>query len=187
MTTTSSEDGYSLMSWYEITSGRDLMQGDIIPSIGVPIPAGSPEEFSSSAHPPIEVVDIDVVVMSQSCDLEQGKTDWVVVAQYSDWREVSDGQGRGRRIDMQKQIRRGRVPHFALLREDPMLPWSVIDFRRLFTLPLDYLQTHANSLGDRLRMISPYREDVAQAFARYFMRVALPIDPVEFDSWEPPS
>lgn len=174
------------MTWFELTTGPALMQGDLIPSIGIPIPAGSAEEFAASDDPPIEVIEMDVVVMSQSCDLEQDKTEWVVVAQYAPWKDMAVGMGRNRRLDMQKQIRRGRVPHYALLREDAQLEWSVVDFRRLFTLPIGYLQTHAAGLGDRLRMLSPYREDIAQAFARYFMRVALPIDPVEFDIWDPP-
>ena len=34
----------------------------------------------------------------------------------------------------------------------------------------------ARRLGNRLRLCPPYREHLAQSFARFFMRVGLPID-----------
>ena len=34
----------------------------------------------------------------------------------------------------------------------------------------------AASQGPRLRLNPPYREHLAQAFARFFMRVGLPVD-----------
>lgn len=174
------------MSWYFSIAAADLMQGDLLPALDIPVPVGTPAEFTASEHPPIEVITSDVIVLSQSCDLAQGKTDWVTVAQYERWELVSVGMGTNKRRSLQKQIRRGSVPHWALLNEDsPGLPWSIVDFRRLFTLPRAYLEAHAGAIGPRLRMHSPYREDVAQAFARYFMRVALPEDPVQFDDWDP--
>jgi hypothetical protein len=35
---------------------------------------------------------------------------------------------------------------------------------------------HVEKLGNRLRLCPPYREHLAQAFARFFMRVGLPSD-----------
>jgi hypothetical protein len=34
----------------------------------------------------------------------------------------------------------------------------------------------AHQMGDRLRLLPPYREHLSQAFARLFMRVGLPAD-----------
>jgi hypothetical protein len=53
---------------------------------------------------------------------------------------------------------------------------AVVDFRRVYSLPLDYLREFATETGDRIRLLPPYREHLAQAFARFFMRVGLPID-----------
>ena len=51
----------------------------------------------------------------------------------------------------------------------------VVEFHRLHSLPIDYLRQRAiRSL--RLRLMPPYREHLSQAFARYFMRVGLPLD-----------
>lgn len=55
-------------------------------------------------------------------------------------------------------------------------PWSIVDFRSLFVRPRELVTAHARSVGSRLRLDSPYREHLAQAFARYVMRVGLPHD-----------
>ena len=51
----------------------------------------------------------------------------------------------------------------------------VVSFRQIYSVPLDYLRERAKQ-RPRLRLLPPYREQLAQAFARYFMRVGLPID-----------
>jgi hypothetical protein len=51
----------------------------------------------------------------------------------------------------------------------------VVDFRSLFTLPLSFLREQAKS-AKRVRLFPPYREHLSQAFARFFMRVGLPVD-----------
>jgi hypothetical protein len=45
----------------------------------------------------------------------------------------------------------------------------------------DLVVTVPPDLGPRLRLRSPYREHLAQAFARYFMRVGLPHDARAFE------
>jgi len=57
----------------------------------------------------------------------------------------------------------------------------VVDFHRLFTLPKAFVSWFAASSGPRLRLRSPYREHLAQAFARYFMRVGLPNEARAFE------
>jgi hypothetical protein len=50
----------------------------------------------------------------------------------------------------------------------------VVDFRQIISLPFAYLSRHAEQLGPRWRLQSPYLEHFSQAFARFFMRVGLP-------------
>ena len=52
----------------------------------------------------------------------------------------------------------------------------VVDFCSVFTLPLVFLREQARSSAKRLRLLPPYREHLSQAFARFFMRVGLPVD-----------
>jgi len=52
----------------------------------------------------------------------------------------------------------------------------VVDFRRLHSLPVSFVRRRAENAGARLRLLPPYREHLSQAFARFFMRVGLPVD-----------
>ena len=52
----------------------------------------------------------------------------------------------------------------------------VVDFRQIFSLPVAYLKRHADQVSHRWRLQSPYLEHFSQAFARFFMRVGLPVD-----------
>jgi hypothetical protein len=58
----------------------------------------------------------------------------------------------------------------------------VVDFHRVFVLLKPVVEAVARSAGLRLRLRPPYREYLAQAFARYFMRVGLPLDANAFES-----
>jgi len=52
----------------------------------------------------------------------------------------------------------------------------VVDFRAVYSLPHTYLRLIATEGGDRVRLMPPYREHLSQAFARFFMRVGLPVN-----------
>lgn len=52
----------------------------------------------------------------------------------------------------------------------------VVDFHDIYTIPRQFLESLLEQRGQpRLRLLPPYREHLSQAFARYFMRVGLPI------------
>ena len=77
----------------------------------------------------------------------------------------------------------GNLPALALLHrraDDPEMSWSVVDFHQLFVLPKSLVLNIASANGARLRLTSPYKEHLSQAFARYFMRVGLPHDAKAF-------
>jgi hypothetical protein len=65
--------------------------------------------------------------------------------------------------------------------DDPKMNWSIVDFHRLWVLPKDLTTALAKASGKRLRLVSPYREHLGQEFARYFMRVGLPLNAAEFE------
>jgi hypothetical protein len=56
----------------------------------------------------------------------------------------------------------------------------LVDFRAIYSLPVDYLVRRAVQIGDRWRLRSPFLEHFSQAFARSFMRVGLPSSVPEF-------
>jgi hypothetical protein len=55
-------------------------------------------------------------------------------------------------------------------------PIRVVSFRQVFSLPFGYIRALASQQSPRLRLLPPYREHLAQAFARFIMRVGLPVD-----------
>jgi len=176
--------------WYELVSGELLLQGDIL--IDCPVFAVSGRlRWPLSADDVIEVEAkvFDLVVMTQSCDLENEKVNDILLAQLVSWTdvvqaEVERGNQRVRSRKFRKLLVDGNVPGLSLLHKrqsSPVLPWSVVDFHRLFTLPKAFVTQFAADTGGRLRIRSPYREHLAQAFARYFMRVGLPHDARGFE------
>jgi hypothetical protein len=176
--------------WYEVIEGMSLQQGDILRDCPVFAISGSalwPLEVAADVE--IEAKVFDLVVMTQSCDLENEKVEDVLLAQLVAWPdavrvEVARGNEAVRSRKFRKLLIDGNVPGLSLLHQRssrPVLPWSVVDFHRLFTLPKTFLARFAAESGPRLRLRSPYREHLAQAFARYFMRVGLPHDARSFE------
>ncbi len=177
--------------WYEVVQGSELMQGDLLQACPVtrvrgfeqwPVPAGQPVE--------VEVYLEDLVILSQSCDLANDKIQDVILAQVLDWQVACEELVKqGNLLARSKQFRRaliaGNIPSLSLLHQregQPALGWSVVDFHRAFVLPKSVVVAVARSAGLRLRLRSPYREYLAQAFARYFMRVGLPLDAKAFET-----
>lgn len=76
------------------------------------------------------------------------------------------------------KIRKGDKPAYHLLNQEPSvdLPFSIVDFHRIYSAPKNYLLELTNHQDLRIRLKPPYREHLSQAFARYFMRVGLPSD-----------
>lgn len=176
--------------WYDVTEGDSLLQGDILRDCPVFAVSGSlswPLETAAD----IEIVAkvFDLVVMTQSCDLENDKVEDILLAQLVAWSdavraEVERGNDTVRSRKFRRLLIDGNVPGLSLLhRRDgsPALPWSVVDFHRLFTLPKAFVAGFAMQSGSRLRLRSPYREHLAQGLARYFMRVGLPHDAKAFE------
>ncbi len=176
-------------SWYEVVAGPVLHQGDLISACPV-LRVDSTAEVSGE----VEVIEEahDVVVLTQTCDLQNEKVESVLVAAVRDYRALVAQEGASnamlRSKDFRKAAVRGNLPSYSLLQEreeHPQLGWSLVDFHHLFSVRKSLLQSTATALGDRLRMVPPYREHLAQAFARYIMRVGLPTHLGAFESYPP--
>lgn len=173
--------------WFEHVAGPDLEQGDILPNCPVIIPA-FPKDLDAIVEGrgelEAEVLTGRFVIMTQACDLAHEKVESVVLCPA--WTiEEMEGQDDGirgmnsksRRKHLEK-LRRGEIPAYHMLAEWRPIqqPILVVDFHRLFTAPKPYLAAFAQARGPRARLLPPYREHLSQAFARYFMRVGLPVD-----------
>ncbi len=163
--------------WYEVADDDKIMQGDFIPECPIIIP---PSEISEKEEFDVTIKNYDVIIMSQSCDIENNKIDLVLLCpvwpleemEKNDFYKSSKGK---------EELRRGNVVGYHLLNkcelEDFITGYRVVDFRNIYSIPLDFIKEfNKKNKSDRLRLLPPYREHLSQAFARFFMRVGLPVD-----------
>jgi len=165
-------------TWYDIVDTSEcLLQGDFINACPVIIP---PKEVSESETVSAEVIQYDVVVMSQSCDLMQKKLDLVLVCPVWPMSQMESQSAFFAGSDGKERLRQGNVPGYHLLNECLLerfeSEYQVVDFRAVYSVPFEFITGFAESSGPRKRLLSPYREHLSQAFARFFMRVGLPTD-----------
>ena len=166
--------------WYQIVQNNLLEQGDILKSFDVLVPSESVENSGDQISADIKT--FDVVVMTQSCDIEQGKTPSLLLCPVFElWgfieRAVEQGENWGK--DIREKLRQGNLPGYHLLsdfvHDDVSLPISIVDFHEVYSAPTRLVKQFAATCGPRLRLCPPYKEHLAQAFARFFMRVGLPV------------
>ena len=170
--------------WYQVVSGEKITQGDILFGCPVVVPdasdillraiQGAEEKLTSE----IGVIKANLVVMTQACDLEHDKVNSVVLCPLWPLDEFAKDVSFLATDKGKEDLRRGNMPPFHLLDKDDDFKFGlqVVDFRELYSIPTDVLKQIASKAGERPRLLSPYREHLSQSFARYFMRVGLPID-----------
>lgn len=165
--------------WYEtIQNDGTLRQGDILDSCPVFTPLikgelGDDNQLDYSRD------ESDVVIMTQSCDLDNDPHESVLLCPVFSLEEFPL-KGKNHL----NSILKGNRPAFHMLEKHNEGNFhrerSIVDFRMVYTLPFDFLSRFAGDKAERLRLLPPYREHLSQAFARYFMRVGLPSSIVPF-------
>lgn len=168
--------------WYRIIEGGGLLQGDFLDRCPVLVPKDPLSLTKRGDNQPLDarVLEYDVVVMSQSCDLEQEKVDVVLVCPHWSLDEFGKAHDYFKSTAGKEELRRGNVPGYHLLAPSEIEGWKrgirVVDFRTVFALPFAFLKQFVVENPSRLRLLPPYREHLSQAFARFFMRVGLPAE-----------
>lgn len=168
--------------WFGVVEGDEIEQGDILEGCPVFLP---PKDLAVAAvtkesKATFRSEELDLVVMSQSCDLVKGqqKLDDILLCvawKRSDFKtpdHLATDKG-------MEEARKGRLPGVHVLASSIIPGFErevrVVDFRRVHSLPLPFVRERA-AMGKHLRLLPPYREHLSQSFARFFMRVGLPID-----------
>ena len=168
--------------WYEeIYSSGEITQGDIITECNIPLHGKKLYEAlleDKELTSPIDIKIADVIVLSQVCDIKLDKVDSIVVCPVWPLTTLIETNSYFNSSDAKESLRQGKEPPYHLLNEYTLLKFkfSVVDFHRIYSLPKDYIKNVAENIKIRLRLLPPYREHLSQAFARYFMRVGLPVD-----------
>ncbi len=171
--------------WYEtIQTSDDITQGDLIDNCPIPIPNQSLFlsiiESKEEVEEPIDVKQANIVVLSQACDILNEKVDSIVVCPRWPLDKLIKTNAYYKSSKARESLRQGKEPSYHLLNQYSSnaisIGYSVVDFHRIYSLPKKYLISIASNIELRLRLLPPYREHLSQAFARYFMRVGLPLD-----------
>jgi hypothetical protein len=168
--------------WYDVVSGTELEQGDLLancPVLVLPLDLAWPLADDALQ---LGVRRIPAVILTQSCDLVNDKIEEVLLCAHWPLSEVAQRNPFLAGRQGKETVRRGNVPGYHLIAayegegEELRGDLRVVDFRRVYSLPKVFLRRFAEAQGPRLRLLPPYREHLAQAFARFFMRVGLPVD-----------
>lgn len=139
-------------------------------------------------------IQADVAVMTQACDLEYEKVENVILCPHvslDDYRIVwRDNMQRTGQNPSKKawnhhcnDICDGFMWNLTMLNDSRIdgsnIGIRIVFFNEVYTVPRSFLESLLKQRGhSRFRLLPPYREHLSQAFARFFMRVGLPI-PIE--------
>lgn len=168
---------------YSVVEDNVAQQGDFINSCPILLPISKIEDTGNMLDG--EIVKYNVIILSQSCDLEprgeEGKVnlDFVLVCPVWPLSKFAEEGGTYKSKKGKERLRRRILPSFHLLHECDIEGYEreclYVDFRQVHSVPYDTIQYCITSVGKRLRLLPPYREHLSQAFSRFFMRVGLPL------------
>jgi|SRR5579862_2982441 len=169
---------YSLeVNWWKETRGNSLAQGDYLEDCPMPI---LPDEFDPIAGVDIEftIEKHNIIILSQSCDLANGKVKSVVVCPVYTLQEIKDAiPTQYSKSAAWEPVRRGQVEGWHMISgfsgSHDNIASLIVDFKQVHSLPIGFLKKFAGNFEVRTRLVSPYVERLSQSFARFFMRVGL--------------
>lgn len=173
--------------WYEVVSGPTLEQGDLLTDLVAP---RAVEDQNAPGGFRIRVGRGNYIVLSQTCDLENDKLQEVLLADIREYQSATYSNDRARSRAFRDALIQGSDWAYFLLPEfesSPRLAWSIVNFHYLFLVDVAACVKRAEEMENRLRLVSPYKEHLAQSFGRYMMRIALPETAHAFSSVKPVS
>lgn len=157
--------------WYErIESPTDLQQGDILEGLRVP-------ELSPGSQTAEERL-YTVITMTQSCDIEDNLPQLIFCPVWTQ-EEMGRVEPKFKGNDYKAKLRKAQLIGFHPISRSTLVglerPWRIVEFQRIIEMKRDDLFQQVAQMGPRLRLLPPYREHLAQQFARFFMRIGLPV------------
>lgn len=171
--------------WYDLLEMTDeITQGDLLFNCPVPI-LSVLDSYESDQTVNADIEYIDGIILTQACDIANGKIDNIIlcsITSKTDFEKQLSLEGKS-----EKEIRKiiegiikGQQNAYHIInhyesnefRQD----YYIINFKDIFSVPIGLAKQIARQNGTRLRLCPPYREHLSQAFARFFMRVGLPVN-----------
>ena len=160
--------------WYEIARDNEIQQGDILFNFDVPIVRYIEAEQLG------DIETFDLIVMTQSCDIPKDRMNYLVLCPIWPLETASKLHPEFSTSKGKENLRKGSFIAFHLLNKCEMAGFEhdfmIVQFERVIERPKVSVQEFVSKQQSRLRLLPPYREHLSQAFARFFMRVGLPVD-----------
>lgn len=163
--------------WYESITNDSLEQGDLVQGVRVIVPDikilnGITKEAPAEIY--------DVAILTQSCDLSNKKTPWIHVTPVTPLHVMQSQFQEFNNLNNLESIRMGYQHKYHMLADCDINKLAnkilILDFRNVFSLPYAYVMSMVQEGSERLRLRSPYKESLGQAYAKFYMRVGLPQD-----------
>jgi hypothetical protein len=162
-----------MSGWFEFVSPEsNLNQGDILYECPVffPDPEINYMELADPAEVKFELALQDVIVMTQSCDIQQGKPEMsILLCPIVSIDAVNKENNLGNLVA-------DKIGSMHLLNKhedkDGKIDYKIVDFSSLYTLPLGVLHNWKKARNENIpRLLSPYSEHMSQRFGMKLMRV----------------
>lgn len=136
----------------------------------------------------VDIRSASIVVLTQTCDIPKKAQSTLLVAEVHSY-DVLTSNGKNNHLkatEYRRALARGTAIQDFLLppTDDARLSWSIVNFRTIHVVPKDIVLNRADAAASRLRIRSPYKEYLSQAFARFIMRVGLPDTLEEFEKYK---
>lgn len=174
------------LGWYEhVKEEKVLAQGDLIRDLPVLEPTQPILQISQSVSVTTKLH--NVVVLSQSCDLlNLGKISRVQVAPVWELKKFLRKNRYLNEVEKLNSLRENKIVRYYLMDINHSNLFTrgmlVVDLGEVYSIKLKHLNTFKNQNGNRITLKSPYKEQLSQHFARFYMRVGLPKDIPDFAS-----
>jgi hypothetical protein len=169
--------------WYDdIPADSSIEQGDIIENCNILIPNEQHYKAileSRENNDQVDIIVINGIVLSQSCDIQNEKIDSVIICPIWSLKEFIAKGNFFEGAKAREDLRQGKFPEYHLLQKfkgDKLSnDFYFVDFHRIYSVPKKFIEAVIKDKPHK-RLLPPYREHLSQSFARYFMRVGLPVD-----------
>ena len=169
--------------WYDdVPANSSIAQGDIVEKCNLIIPNERHYQAileNKEHNEELEIKEIDGIVLSQSCDIQNEKIDSIIICPVWSLKLFIEKGNSFSGTKAREDLRQGKFPAFHLLQrfEGNQMPedFYFVDFQHIYSVPKKFIEAILKDKPHK-RLLPPYREHLSQSFARYFMRVGLPID-----------
>ena len=162
---------------FEVTADSSIKQGDIFFDIPIIAPTPNPEDYTQGNKIQLLIETFDVVVVSQTCDLNKQKIEYVTLCPHWPFSELSERRPEFGKSGLLGNIKKSlRVPRYYYMEECNIEGFergeSIVCFEEILRAPRSLLESYTG--GDRIRLTTEFTYALMYSFGHFFIRPATP-------------